>query len=136
MSDNGLEVVKSRRMNSSFNNDENSVVINNGNNKLANSIADNFGNILELAGDIVEIQKMKTQSNAVLEKMREDRKTLVSEAEAYAKKKNADTNSVVEKMKVIQEMMRDFYQQNNSSMSGEDFSKVISEIVTQMGRID
>ena len=138
MDTNGLKVVESKRR-SVKNLDDNTVIIENKGNasdKLLNTVADNFGNILNLANDIVELKKMSIQSEAIIAKMNEDRATLVAEAEAYAKRKNADTTSVVEKMKVIQAMMKDFYQFNNSNMTSEDFSKVITEIVTQMGRID
>ena len=128
-----LELVESKRSLKSVDNGE---VKNITVNKVADSIMDNFGNILNLANDIVEIKKMKVQSDAIILKMREDRESLLAEAEAYAKRKNADTSSVIEKMKVIQSMIRDFYQFNNSSMTSEDFSKVITEIVTQMGNIE
>lgn len=135
MSERGLKVVEGKR--SRKNNNETRVINNNENtNKVANAIADNFGSILDLAYDIVETNKIKVQTDAIISKMKEDRESLLAEAEVYAKKKNADTKSIVERMRVIQEMMRDFYQYNNSSMSGDEFSKVVSEIVTQMGRID
>lgn len=108
----------------------------NENKEVINSIACNMGNIINLAQNMLELERMKVQSDAILEKMKQDRETLIAEAEAYAKRKNADTNSVVERMRIIQDMMRDFYQYNNSSMSGEEFSKVISDIITQMGRLD
>ncbi len=60
----------------------------------------------------------------------------MAEAEAYVMKKRVDTSSVIEQMRVIQDMMREFYQYNNSNMSGEDFSKIISDIITQMRRLD
>lgn len=138
MDANGLKVVESKRRSVS-NLDNNTVIIDNESNasdRLLNSVADNFGNILNLANDIVEIKKMSVQSEAIIAKMKEERAILLAEAEAYAKRKNADTTSIVEKMKVIQAMMKDFYQFNNSNMTSEDFSMVITEIVTQMGRID
>ena len=138
MDANGLKVVESKRRSVS-NLDNNTVIIDNESNasdRLLNSVADNFGNILNLANDIVEIKKMSVQSEAIIAKMKEERAILLAEAEAYAKRKNTDTTSIVEKMKVIQAMMKDFYQFNNSNMTSEDFSKVITEIVTQMGRID
>lgn len=138
MDANGLKVVESKRRSVS-NLDNNTVIIDNESNasdRLLNSVADNFGNILNLANHIVEIKKMSVQSEAIIAKMKEERAILLAEAEAYAKRKNADTTSIVEKMKVIQAMMKDFYQFNNSNMTSEDFSKVITEIVTQMGRID
>lgn len=110
--------------------------INTTSNKITDMLTDNFVNILNLANDIIEMKKMKVQSDAIISKIREERENLLAEAEAYAKRKNADTSSIIEKMKIIQSMIRDFYQFNNSSMTSEDFSKVITEIVTQMGRIE
>lgn len=106
------------------------------NNRIADAVADHFGQILEVASSIVEIEKMRVQSDAVLKQMEASRKNLLAEAEAYAKKKNADTNSVVQKMQIVREMIRDFYQCNtNTNLSGEDFSRIISSIVCEMGRL-
>ena len=68
--------------------------------------------------------------------MAEDRKTLLAEAEAYAIRKNADTNDVVQKMAIIRGMMQDFYAQSNQQISGEDFRIIITEIVEQMGKVE
>lgn len=106
------------------------------NSRITDVIADNFGQILELAFNVVEIEKMKVQSDAVIKQMEESRKNLLAEAEAYARKKNADTDGVIKKMQVVREMMRDFYQyNNNANLSGEDFSRIISSIVSEMGRL-
>ena len=79
---------------------------------------------------------MKVQSDAVIRKMEEDRKNLLAEAEAYATKKNADANGVVQKMQIVRDMMRDFYECNtNANLSGEDFSRIISSIVSEMGKL-
>lgn len=106
------------------------------NSSIKGAIADNFGHILDLVSNIAEIEKMKVQSNAVLRQMEESRKNLLAEAEAYVTKKNADTNSVIQKMQYVREMMRDFYQyNNNANLSGEDFSRIISSIVSEIGRL-
>ena len=104
--------------------------------KAMDMLSDNFGNILNLVSNIVEIQKMKYASEACLEKMREDRKRLETEAQAYALKMGADTAAVVERMNVIREMMNDFYKHSKGNLSGEDFCKIITEVVNQMGRIE
>lgn len=104
--------------------------------KVVDALANNFGNILVLAHDVIEIQKMKVASDAVLAKMAEDRKMLLEEAQAYAVKKRADTSSVVDRMNVIRSMMQDFYAQSDGNMSGEDFCKIITEVVNQMGRVE
>ena len=104
--------------------------------KMVDALTTNFGTILELVGNVIEIQKMKVASDAVLAKMAEDRKKLLDEAQAYALKKRADTSSVVERMDVIRSMMQDFYAQSDGNMSGEDFCKIITEVVNQMGRVE
>ena len=103
---------------------------------LTQAAAQNFGKILELAGGLVEIKKMKVASEAVLAKMEADRKQLLAEAEAYVLKKNADTNSVIERMNLIRMMMQDFYQQSNQQITGEEFKQIITSIVDQMGRMN
>jgi hypothetical protein len=103
---------------------------------ITQAAAANFGKILELAGNVIEIKKMKVVSDAVLAKMEADRKNLLAEAEVYVEKKNADTQSIVDKMNVIRFMMQDFYQQSNQQIKGEDFRQIITSIVDQMGRID
>lgn len=131
-----FEMVQSRRT-LSVADQGNAVVIPSAqNSRMSDAIADNFGQILELASGIVEIEKMKVQSAAVLKQMEESRKNLLAEAEAYATKKNADTDGVVQKMQMVRDMMRDFYQyNNNANLSGEDFSRIISSIVSEMGRL-
>lgn len=103
--------------------------------KVIESVSDNFENILNLAGDIVEIKKMQVQADAVLGHMREKRQLILDEAEAYARKKNVDTKGVIERMNVIRSMMQDYYAASNNNISSEDFRAVITDIVNQMGRI-
>lgn len=140
MDNNGLEVVKSNRMKVKNNEELQKIDINEmpqkTNSKIGNAIVDNFELILNLASDIIEIKKMNVQSQAILDKMKEDRKKILAEAEAYALKKNAETNSIVSKMEMIRLMMKDFYENNNSNLTGEEFSNVITTIISQMGDID
>lgn len=104
--------------------------------KAMDMLANNFDNILNLARDIVEVQKMKVASEACLARMAEDRKRILEEAQAYATKKRADTASVVERMNVIRSMMQDFYAHSQGNLSGDDFCKIITEVVNQMGRVE
>ncbi len=101
-----------------------------------NAAADNLPQILSIAEDLVELQKIRVQSEAVIKQMQEQRKMLTAEAEAYAKKKNADTKDVVDKMNVVRAMMNDYYQYSgNSNISGEDFRMIISDIVMNMNKV-
>ena len=104
--------------------------------KAMDMLSDNFSNILKLAGDIVEIRKMQVASDACLKKMEEDRNRILVEAQAYAERKRADTSSVVERMNLVRAMMLDFHAHNNGSMSGDDFCKIIKEVVNQMSRLE
>lgn len=104
--------------------------------KAMDMLSNNFENILNLAGSIVEIEKMEVASDACLKKMAEDRKRIVDEAQAYAVKKRADTTSVVDRMNVIRSMMQDFYAHSQGNLSGDDFCKIITEVVNQMGRVE
>ena len=131
-----FEMVPSRRTTPAVDQGDVTVISPTQNSRMGDAIADNFGQILELASGIVEIEKMKVQSAAVLKQMEESRKSLLAEAEAYATKKNADTDGVVQKMQMVRDMMRDFYQyNNNANLSGEEFSRIISSIVSDMGRL-
>ncbi len=104
--------------------------------KLAGAVADNFPRILSLAEGIAEIKKMQVQSEAVLKQMDKQRENLLAEAEAYARKKNADTNDVVEKMKVVSDMMNNYYRYSgNANISGNDFRMIISDIVNSMKQV-
>ena len=104
--------------------------------KLGDAVADNFDKILDLASDIVEIRKMKMQSDAVIAHMQETRKQILTEAEAYCMKKEKDTKNVVEKMSIVREMMNDFYRQKDAPLTSEDFCKIITEVVNQMCRLE
>lgn len=132
-----FEVVQSKRNTPSVDQGDVTVISPSQNNfRVGDVIADNFGQILDLASNIVEIEKMKVQSEAVIKQMEESRKNLLAEAEAYATRKNADADSVIQKMQMVRDMMRDFYQyNNNANLSGEDFSRIISSIVSEMGRL-
>lgn len=99
-------------------------------------LGDNFDSIVKLATDIVEIGRTRIEGHVAVEKMEAARRNLLSEAEAYAIKKHADTNDIVQRMNIIRGMMADFYAQSNHQITGEDFCKIITEIVNQMGRVE
>jgi len=137
----GFEVVKGRRgsIQSVEPQNVNAEVVqqkySQGSEHLMNAVADNFATILDLASDIVSIQKMKVQSDITIAHMREAREQLLAESQAYVQKKDADTRSIVERMEVIRSMMNDFYQ-HSSQLTSEDFCKIITEVVNQMGKME
>jgi len=99
------------------------------NNKLTDALADNMSGIIDIAKDIVDIQRMKVQSEALLRKMEEDRAMLREEAEAYVMKKNADTKQIIDKMRMARVLLKDFYNQKNTSgVTAEEFSLIINSI--------
>lgn len=131
-----FEVVPSRRATPTVKSDDGPIIPASRGSRLEDAVADHFGQILDLAAGLVEMEKMKVHSDSVIREMEATRKTLLAQAEAYAKRINADTDAVVRRMQIVREMMRDFYQYNtNVNLTDEVFSKIISSIVSEMGRL-
>lgn len=103
---------------------------------LTQAAAQNFGRILDLAGGIVEIQRMKVASDAVLAKMKADIELLRAEAEKYVDMMNASTRSAVDRMNVIRLMMQDYNQQSSPNIKSEDFKDIITKTIEELGRIN
>ena len=98
-------------------------------NRIVNALADNMDSILSIAKDIVDIQRMRVQSEALLRKMEEDRAMLREEAEFYVMKKNADTKQIIDKMQWARVLLNDFYNQKNTAgVTAEEFSIIIKSI--------
>lgn len=102
---------------------------------LTQAAAQNFGKILDLAGGLVEIQKMKVASEAVLAKMKADIELLRAEAEKYVDMMNASTRSAVDRMNVIRLMMQDYNQQSSPNITSEDFKDIITKTIEELGRM-
>lgn len=103
------------------------------NSRAVDVVADNFDKIVELASSIVEIKKMKVQSDAVIRQMEVTKETLLAEAEAYAIRVKSDTDKTVKKMEVVSNMMQQFYEHDKSNkLSGEEFSKIIIEVINKL----
>ena len=99
------------------------------NNRIVNALADNMDSIIGIAKDIVDIQHIRVQSEALLRKMEEDRAMLREEAEFYVMKKNADTKQIIDKMQWAQVLLNDFYNQKNTAgVTAEEFSIIIKSI--------
>lgn len=101
--------------------------------QLTEAVANHFGQILDIAASVVEIQKMQVQADACVRMLQEQRQTLEKEAEAYVKRLNAETHSTVSKAEVIRNMMSDYYRFGQNRLSGEEFSKIISDVLDHMG---
>lgn len=104
--------------------------------KLINAAADNFDTILQIASDIVSIQKMKEQSQAIVRELDAKGNYLIKEAQAYVAKKEADTNQTVKKMEVVRLMMKDFYEHAPSNITGDEFSKIIIQFIDKIDKFD
>lgn len=103
--------------------------------QIAGAIAENLDRIVDIAATVVEIQKMQVQADACINMLREQRLMLETETEAYVKRINADTNATVSKAEAISRMMHDYYIHGHDRLSGEDFSRIISDILDHMGTL-
>ena len=100
--------------------------------KLSDALAANMEGIISIVKVIVDTQKMKVQSEAVLRKIEADKAMLIAEAEVYVMKKNADIKEIVDKMQIARVMLQDFYKQKNTSgVTAEEFSTIIKAIFDQ-----
>ncbi len=96
---NGLKEVKSTRCvqpmeeNIEIFSEDQLPAVNNGD-RLLGAVADNFSNILSIADKIVNIRALRAQSEARALELSAEREKLLAEAETYARRKNADTDSV------------------------------------------
>lgn len=102
---------------------------------IVNSIVNNFPKILDIVSDIIEIEKRKTESEAIIKKMEEDRKMLLAETEAYVKRKQADTHQILGKMEIIRVMMKDFQQHAPSNLTGGQFSEIITKFIDKLDKM-
>lgn len=101
-------------------------------------VSENFESIINLASQYLEIKKTKTETDNQVKLLEQARMQLATEAEVYCLKKQQETNDVVQRMNIIRGMMADFYeaaQKCAQPITSEDFCKIITEIVNQMGRV-
>lgn len=113
----------------------NPALISPGVDKLAGAVADNFGRILDVACAITEIEKLKVQANVYVTQLREQRLMLEEETRAYVTRIEAETDRTVQKVEVIRRMMQDYYRYGQDKLSSSEFSKIISNVLEQMGEI-
>ncbi len=101
-------------------------------NAVANAVADNFPRILDLAESLIECNKMKVQSDAVIKKMEEDRKNLIAATDDYCKRAEKDTERYLGKLDKIRLMMQDYNKyEKNTRMSEEAFCSIITQIINE-----
>ncbi len=95
---------------------------------LTQAMADNFPRILDIATQCVDILKIRELSEAQLKELREKRKLLVTEADTYVKKKNADTDSFKTRGETIRLLLEDYYKYGGSEkLPAEDFIKILEK---------
>ena len=97
--------------------------------KLVDAAAQHFGELITLAGKVVDIRKIYAESDKQIAEMDAATRALSAEAEAYVLKVNADSNKTLDKMEKCGLLMRDFYQYNNGAMSGEVFADIMKSII-------
>ena len=101
--------------------------------ELVHAAAENFGEIVNLAGQIVSIRKIYAESDKAVAEIDAKREVLITETENYVKKIEADTNQTISKAEIFRSMLNDFYKNNNGSLTGEEFAGIMKEIIAQIG---
>lgn len=90
---------------------------------------DNINRILNIVGEMVSIQKIKELTKSQVTLLEQQRKTLQEETDAYVRKLRESTNGRIEKAKVIERMMSDFYQNSDGKLSSDAFQAIISKVI-------
>ena len=101
--------------------------------ELVHAAAENFGEIVKLAGQIVYIRKIYAESEKQVAEIEAKKGVLVTETENYVKRIEADTNQTISKAEIFRSMLNDFYKNNNGSLTGEEFAGIMKEIIAQIG---
>ena len=102
---------------------------------LTQAAADNFPRILDIAVQCVDILKNRELSKAQLKVLHEKRKLLAAEAEAYVKKKNADTYSFKERGEMIRQMLEDYYKYGGKEkLPADAFLKILENTLNPQNK--
>lgn len=96
---------------------------------LMGAVANNFDTILNLAGQVVQIQQMKVAGDLAIRDLEAKTRALEAETESYVKRLHAQTDAVVDRAEVVRKLMRDYYEYGSDKLSGEDFSKIITDVL-------
>ncbi len=97
--------------------------------KLVEAAAENFGEIINLAGKVVDIRMVYAESDKQIAEMEAATRALQAEAEAYVTKVTADSGKTLDKIEKYRLLLNDFYKYNNGSMSGEVFADIMKSII-------
>lgn len=101
--------------------------------ELIHAAAENFGEIIKVAGQIADIRKIYAESDKQVAEIEAKKSVLVTETENYVKRIEADTNQTISKAEVFRSMLNDFYKNNNGSLTGEEFAGIMKDIIAQIG---
>lgn len=99
-------------------------------NPISKSVSDNFTEILNLAGKVIELKQMKVQSDAVLAQMEAERQRLIAETDAYCRRKESDNARYLGKLDKIRLIMADYNKcGKDAPLSEEAFCSIITQII-------
>lgn len=97
--------------------------------ELVHAAAENFGEIVKIAGDIVQIRKIYADSDAKVAEIEAKKGVLIAEADNYVKRVEADTHQTLSKAEQVRLLLNDFYKNNPGNLSGEEFAGIIKELI-------
>ncbi len=97
--------------------------------KLVDGVVGSMPEIINLAGQLVDIKKINAESDAVVAEIEAKTEALRVETENYVKRVEADTNKTLSKTEQYRILLNDFYKNNNGAMSGEVFAEIMKNII-------
>lgn len=102
-----------------------------GEHRLANAVADNLPQIISVISEMVSIRNARVQGKLEIQRMQEARLTLIEETHRYIETKKLETDRAISKATIIQNMMRDYMQNQNPAITPEVFREYVQLALDQ-----
>lgn len=99
--------------------------------RVANAVADNLPQIISLIAEIVSIRKTRVEGQLEIQRLEQARLKLIEETHRYVAMKKAETELAVSKATIIQNMMRDYMQNQNPAITPDVFREYVQLALSQ-----
>ena len=102
--------------------------------EIIHAAAENFGAIVNLAGQIADIRKVYAESDKQVAEINAKKELLIAETDQYIKKIEAETQRKLENTEKYRMMLNDFYTVNPGNLSSEAFVEIMKMVIESGGK--
>lgn len=101
-------------------------------NEIVKAVCNNFGDVVKLAEQVVEIKKMYAESDIRIAELEEKRATLREETNSYIDKMEAGTRRMVQRSEQVRTLLNDYYKNCGENINPE----VVKELIKATEVVD